>query len=113
MVNPGEVYLATIDGAGQRPIIVISREGLNRGNYLLGVPCTSRRFEVRKNLPNCVPFSAGQFGFSQDCVAQCELITTVRKADLGGGPIGILDEIVMRAVIKAIGHVLDSDCEPN
>ena len=33
MINPGEVYTATLNGAGQRPIVVISREELNRGHY--------------------------------------------------------------------------------
>ena len=28
------------------------------------------------------------------------------------GPIGVLDEGKMRDVVKAIGHVMDSDCEP-
>jgi hypothetical protein len=32
--------------------------------------------------------------------------------DLDGGPIAALTDEVMRDVIKAIGHVLDSDCEP-
>jgi len=115
MINPGEVYSADLDAAGPRPIIVVSREELNRGNYLLAVPCTSRRFALRKNLPNCVPFLAGQFGFTADCVAQCELLTPVRIADVhvAAGPLGVLDEPALRSVIKAIGHVVDSDCEPN
>jgi hypothetical protein len=33
--------------------------------------------------------------------------------DVTSGPIGKLDDPALRSVIKAIGHVLDSDCEPN
>jgi hypothetical protein len=39
---------------------------------------------------------------------------SVEKAqlDLASGPEGVLDEVSLRDVIKAIGHVLESDCEP-
>jgi hypothetical protein len=46
VINQGEIYFATLDGAGRRPVIVASRESFNR------------------------------------------------------------------TLIKAVGHVLDSDCEP-
>ncbi|MGL6097253.1 MAG: hypothetical protein ACRC7O_15825 [Fimbriiglobus sp.] len=48
----------------------MSREDLNRGRYALAVVCTSARFAVPSTLPNLVPFRAGQFGFTTDCVAQ-------------------------------------------
>lgn len=115
MIKPGAVYIADFDQAGPHPVIVISREELNRGRYALVVVCTSARFATRSILPNCVPFRAGQFGLSADCVAQCENILSIEKAqlDLVSGPIGVLDESAMRDVVKAIGHVLDSDCEPS
>ena len=34
------------------------------------------------------------------------------ELDLASGPIGVLDEFAMREVIKAIGYVMASDCEP-
>jgi hypothetical protein len=37
----------------------------------------------------------------------------VAKDALHAQPIGTLTAIAMRDVIKAIGHVIDSDCEPN
>jgi len=114
MIKPGEVYLADFDQAGRHPVIVTSREDLNRGNYAMVVVCTSARYSVRSTLPNCVPFQAGQFGFTTDCVAQCENVLSIDKAqlDLSAGPIGVLDDVAMRDVIKAIGYVIESDCEP-
>jgi mRNA-degrading endonuclease toxin of MazEF toxin-antitoxin module len=113
-MNPGEIYWADLAG-GRRPIIVVSREDLNRGNYVVAVLCTTAHFAVRSTLPNCVPFQAGEFGFSQDCVAQCETVTFVDKQDIDStsGTLGVLDDTRMRDVIRALGHVLDSDCEPN
>ena len=82
---------------------------------MLGVVCTSTRYAVRKTLPNCVPFQVGQFGFTSDCVAQCENILSVHKSqlDLAVGALGKLDDRTMREIIKAVGYVMDSDCEPN
>jgi mRNA-degrading endonuclease toxin of MazEF toxin-antitoxin module len=114
MIRAGEIYSADFPQAGRRPVIVVSREDLNRGNYALVVVCTSSRLAVRRTLPNCVPFQAGEFGFTADCVAQCENMLTIEitQLDLASGPSGTLDDIRLRDVIKAIGHVIESDCEP-
>src|SRR5215831_3951380 len=113
MIKPGEVYMADFPAAGRHPVIIVSREDLNRGRYALVVVCTSARFAVRRSLPNCVPFRAGQFGLTRDCVAQCENILSIEKSqpDLASGPIGVLDVIVLRDLVKAIGYVMESDCE--
>ena len=34
------------------------------------------------------------------------------QLDLEAGPIGVLDEMAFRSVIKSIGHVIEADCEP-
>jgi len=114
MIHQGEIYLADFAEAGRHPVIVVSREPLNRGKYLLVVVCTSSRFETRQKLPNCVPFAAGQFGFTKQCVAQCENILSIELAqiDLDHSPVGSLDGAAMRQVVRAIGSVIDSDCEP-
>ena len=114
MIKPGEIYSADFDQAGRHFVIVVSREELNRGAYALVVVCTSARYAVRRNLPSCVPFRAGQFGFTTDCVAQCENILSIEKSqlDLASGPVGVLNDLALRDVIKAVGHVIESDCEP-
>ena len=113
MIRPGEVYISDFPEAGPHPVIVVSRESLNRGNYAVVVVCTSARFGVRSTLPNCVPFRAGQFGFTVDCVAQCENILSIEKSQLNpSSPIGVLDDEALRDFIKAIGYVIESDCEP-
>jgi mRNA-degrading endonuclease toxin of MazEF toxin-antitoxin module len=114
MIRPGEIYMADFGQAGPHPVIVISREELNRGRYALAVVCTSARFAVRSKLSNCVPFQAGEFGFTVDCVAQCENILSIDQTqlDLAAGSMGILDEAALQKVIKAIGYVIKSDCKP-
>jgi mRNA-degrading endonuclease toxin of MazEF toxin-antitoxin module len=113
-MRPGEVYYADVPLAGWRPIIVVSREDLNRGRTVLAIPTTTVRFVVRSRLPNCVPFRAGEFGFTSDCVAQGEQTGPVPVAgiDVANGPLGVLDDIALRTVIRAIGYVIEADCEP-
>jgi mRNA-degrading endonuclease toxin of MazEF toxin-antitoxin module len=105
MIRPGQIYMADFGPAGLHPVIAVSRETLNRGRYALVVPCTSSRFAVRNTLANCVPFRAGEFGFTVDCVAQCENMLSIDQAhlDLDGGPRGILDSDALRKVVRAIG----------
>ncbi len=113
-MQPGEIYLADFPEAGMHPVIVVSRESLNRGNYVLVVVCTSARFEMRRTLPNCVPFRAGQFGFTKDCSAQCEnlLSLDLNQIDFDAGVQGRLSDEAFRDVVKAVGYVIGSDCEP-
>jgi mRNA-degrading endonuclease toxin of MazEF toxin-antitoxin module len=113
-MKPGEIDWVDL-AAGRRPGIVVSRESLNQGDYTVMVLCTTKRFSVRSRLPNCVPFRAGEFGMPSDCVAQCEAIYALEKGeiDIASGMIGRLDGARLREVIRAIGEVIDSDCEPN
>ena len=114
MIRPGEIYMADFGPAGPHPVIVMSRETLNRGHYTLVVPCTSSRFDVRSSLANCVTFRAGEFGFTVDCVAQCENLLSIDQGqlDLGGGPRGVLDATALSKIVRAIGYVIESNCEP-
>lgn len=112
-MKPGELYYADLYEAGIRPVLIVSREPLNRGGYAVAVPLISSNFERRSKLPNCYPFHAGEFGLTRDCVAQCEAILSIERSqiDTARGYIGEIDEDRMRGVIKAIGYVLESECE--
>ncbi|SRR5260370_25964924 len=114
-MNPGDIYLAEIPDAGQHRILIVSREELNRGRKVLAALITSAKFAVRSTLANCVVLKAGEFGMTKDCVIQCETVAPIPKdvIDLDGGPIGTVSEEILREVVKAIGYVIDSDCEPN
>ncbi len=114
MIQPGEIYMADLDDATPHPVLIVSREDLNRGRTVMAALITSARFAVRASMPNCVPFRAGQFGLAKDCVAQCEntLTVAVSQRDAQQGPVGKLDDATMREVIRALGYVIDADCEP-
>jgi mRNA-degrading endonuclease toxin of MazEF toxin-antitoxin module len=82
---------------------------------VVAVLITSTNFVHRLTLPHCVPIRAGEFGMTRDCVAQAETISYIGAADLDldQGAVGVLDAARMRELIKAIGNVISSDCEPN
>ncbi len=111
----GQVYWALLNGEVDRhPVVVVSKEEFNRGDYLVVVPVTSKKFELRSKLPNCVPFRAGESCFNADCCAQAENITLLESVcvEIENGPLGLLRENEMRDLIRAIGYVIDAECEP-
>lgn len=112
MIRQGEVYYADFVRSGRRPVLVVSRDALNRGQQVVVVSITTSRLDERRRLSNCVYFRAGEFGLTQHCVAQCETIIGVPVDRLDPHPVGRLDDITLRSVINAIGRVIDADCEP-
>ncbi len=110
MIRAGEIHWADLD-FGRHKVVVVSRAELNRGDKTLVALVTSRRFAFRATLPNCVPLRAGEFGMVRDCVVQCESVFPAFVADLEG-PLDVLDDATFRDVIRAVGDVMDADCEP-
>lgn len=112
--KPGEVYWAEL-GEIRKRIIILSREELNRGEYVVAVPTTSARLDERWEARNCAPFEGGAFCFSGKCVAQGEMITFLDKTvvDLDNGPIATLDEEALRNVVRAVGYAIGANCEPD
>lgn len=113
MIEQGDIYWYDNKKTDAHPLVVLSRRELNRGQQLVGALLTSADFDYRSTLPNCVPFRAGDFGLTKDCVLQGESVFSARVAHLDlDDPIGRIDEETMRDVIRAIGDVFDADCEP-
>jgi mRNA-degrading endonuclease toxin of MazEF toxin-antitoxin module len=90
----------------------VSREALNRGAYVLAIPCTTARLVERRALRNCVSLTHGEGGVTKDCVAQAELCTSVLREELGGAPMGRLSPERWRDVVRAMGYVFLAACEP-
>ena len=111
MIQPGEIYLADFEEMGPHPVVVVSREELNRGGWVAAVLITSKRFEERSRQPHCVPFRAEEFGLSVNCVAQGESLFSIRREELGE-PIGTLDDERWRELVKALGNMMGSECGP-
>lgn len=113
-MNPGEVWWADIPEAGLHPIVILSRSGLNRGHRVNAALVTSSKFATRSTQPHCVILHAGEFGLERDCVVQADTFTPIplEAIDQIRGRIGTLEDERLREVIRAVGYVMDSDCEP-
>ena len=59
MITPGEIYVAGTD-AGIRPVVVVSREELNRGNWIVAVLITSARLSSRIVAPSLCSLPGGR-----------------------------------------------------
>jgi len=114
VIEAGEIHDADLAEAGRRPVLIVSRQSLNRGRYVTIVPFTTSRLAERRRMPTCVFFRAGEFGLTADSVAQCDAIGSVHVGllDLTREPRGKLDAVSHRSVIQAIGYTIAAACEP-
>lgn len=115
-IRQGHVYFMEVpeDEGLDRRVIVVARDDFCRGNAVLAVPVTSTRFQTQRLAVNAVPFDVGEAGFDRACCAKCEniFLVSVRDLRLDAGPVGRVSDEKMRDIIRAVGHVLDADCEP-
>jgi mRNA-degrading endonuclease toxin of MazEF toxin-antitoxin module len=110
-LRPGEIYYADFGDDDRHRVVIVSREELNRGTYAVTVPFTSKKFEIRSNLPSCVVFFAGEFGCTENCVARADQLTTMHLSEiqLHRGLIAKLDDEKFQEIIQAIAYVLNAD----
>jgi mRNA interferase MazF len=99
---PGEVHLADLFEGGVRPVVIVSREALNRGSLFLCVPVTSARLEERRRYANYVFLPAGTGGLRDDSVAVAHMIQPVR-AELLRERWGRVPESSLTRILLAVG----------
>ncbi|HEY4761725.1 MAG TPA: type II toxin-antitoxin system PemK/MazF family toxin [Thermoguttaceae bacterium] len=113
-MNPqrGEIYLVPFGQEGKpRPVVIVSRDTLNGGNYVIVVPFTTQKLEERKGRQSCVFFNAGEGSLSQDCVAKTDEIQRIFKTEIDWvrGRIGRFSQDQMSKIVRAIRFVIRDD----
>ena len=108
------IYLAGLDPvhgseqAGQRPILVISREMINQVLPVVNVvPLTSLKSPERKIYPNEVLLPAGTGGISVDSIALCYQIRTLDKSRLIVRLGQVTERKIQAQVLAALRFQLD------
>lgn len=108
----GEVYLAALDPtrdseqSGTRPVIVVSRDAINRSSpVVIVVPCTSWSSE-RRLYPSQVLITAPDGGFSNDTVALGEQLRAITRGRLGDRW-GAVSAAAMERLDRALAIALD------
>ena len=100
----GNVVLET----KKRPVIVVSRDNLNQGNYVVVVPCYSQDVDRRARFPNNVVLEKGEGGLTKRCVCRTDQITYIDKKliDWAHDKLGRLTSNRMDEIVKAIRWVI-------
>lgn len=95
----------------RRPIIVVSRDHLNDGKYVVVVPCYSQQIPRRKRFPQNVLFQAGEGNLPTECLARTDQVTYVDKKliDWKHDRIGRADAAMMGRIVKAIRWTIRDD----
>ena len=109
--HPKRIYRIWLNESIKKHAIVVSKEELNRGDGCNTVLLTTNRVAERSRYEHCVFFAAGEFGLTEDCVAQCESIGATyyeHFADLD--PIGTISDEKWEELVAAMGCVMDAAC---
>jgi len=108
------IFLASLDPtrgaeqAGNRPVLVISRERINQLLPVINViPLTSRKSTERVIYPNEVLLPSGVAGLRVDSIALCYQIRTLDKSRLGRDWGELDDANLRRKILEAIWFQLD------
>jgi len=108
----GDVCRAALDPtpgseqAGTRPVVVVSRDAINKFSpVLIVVPFTDRQNKTRI-YPHHVEIKAGEGGLTTDSIALCEQVRAVAASRLMG-PIGHLSNQRISQINAALKIALD------
>lgn len=96
------------DGEKARPMIIVSRDELNRGDRVLAVPFYSQQVEKRAKQRWCALFKAGEGGLKKDCYAKGDEIQLIDPIEIlwRRGKLGRFNTDQMNRVITAVRHAL-------
>ena len=78
-ISQGDVWQVYFAEGDERPGVVVTRNELNNGRWLLVVPCTATRVEERTRYSNNVLLPAGTGGLRKDSIAQVHLIQPIER----------------------------------
>ena len=111
-MNRGEVYLARLgptedsEQAGVRPVVIVSRDAINRASpVVIVVPCTTWQ-EGRRLYPSQVPLHAPDGGLRADSVALAEQVCAISKVRLTDRW-GMLAADSLRRLERALAIAMD------
>jgi mRNA interferase MazF len=112
LVQRGDVFRANLtptEGAeqdGVRPVLVVSRDAINRSIPLVVVVPLTDAANKTKTYPSHVRFKAGCAGLTMESIALCEQIRAISKTRLKS-KMGTLNRAEMTSIEAALKITLD------
>ena len=108
----GEVFMANLEPSegseqgGTRPVVVVSRDALNRFSPVVVVCSITDAANKKKIYPSHVKVAAGVGGLRLDSIVVCEQVRAISKTRLKD-QVGKFDKSVMTSVEAALKITLD------
>lgn len=106
-MNRGDIYQANLDPtidseqSGNRPVIIVSRKGINRSSPVIVIAPISKYKKNKKLYPSQHLIKAGNNGLRVDSIVKCEQIRAIAKSRLGEKR-GLLDQTDMAKIDEAL-----------
>lgn len=89
-----------------RPVLVVSRQQLNAGDFVIVAEFTSEQLEKRKSQDFCVYVPKGEGNLPRDCVVNLSNLTKMRRAEFTSY-VGTLPADILAEVDNALKWVLE------
>ncbi len=111
-VMRGDVFTASLDPtetpkqAGTRPVVVVSRDAINRFSPVVVVVALTDAAHKRHVYPSHVPVSSGTGGLTRHSIVVCEQIRAISKTRLKRS-LGRFDRSTMAKIEAALKITLD------
>jgi mRNA interferase MazF len=112
LILRGDVFMARLDPAegseqaGTRPVIVVSRDALNKFSPVVVIVPITDAANKKKVYPSHVKVVAGTGGLTMDSIVICEQVRAISKSRLRH-PMGKLDKAALTSVEAALKITLD------
>jgi mRNA interferase MazF len=111
--SPREVYFVDLDPvvgreeAGRRPVLVLSRDGINSKPLVITVIPGTDGEHVKPDYPTNVRVPAGVGGLSKETVFLCFQIRALDHSRFPAAPVGQLPDVWMSRVESTVRYCLE------
>lgn len=111
-IRRGEIYFVNLDPvkgreqAGQRPVLVISDDGINRLPLVVTVVVCTNGANIRRDFPTNVRVRASESGLPMETVFLCFQLRSIDPRRFTGAAAGRLSGAVLERVERAVRHCL-------
>lgn len=117
-IQRGEIYFVDLnpvqgrEQAGQRPVLVVSSNAINRLPLVVAVVVGTKGENVKRDYPTNVRVSSVDSGLRLETVFMCFQLRSIDPNRFSSAPAGQVSEEVMQKIEDAIRYCLDLDEEP-
>jgi mRNA interferase MazF len=112
-IRRGEIYFVNLnpvegrEQAGNRPVLVLSRDTINRLPLVVTVAVGTKGKNIARDYPTNVRVSSAESGLPMETVFLCFQVRSLDPKRFPSNPAGMLQDEAMRRVEDAIRYSLE------